>query len=286
MLNAFSIPGDNQMARPLQFLPLLFVLGIVVIFSMPVNAGAADETSAAVEPLQIAVAANFQACLREIVADYTDQGGSPAVVIVGSTGRHFAQIRNGAPFDLFFAADEIRPRLLEESGHAVPGSRFTYAFGRLVLWAPDIESTSGTKATDVLATGAFDHLAIANPRLAPYGLAARQMLKSLGLWETLSDRLVTGQTVGQAWQFVASGSAEAGLLAASQTASLEDSAGIYPVSDHLYESIVQQAVLLKRAADNPAARDFLSFVKSPAAGALIRAAGYGIADGMAEGSAP
>lgn len=263
---------------------LLAVLFSSSLFSgflaVPV-ARAIDEVPDSAEPLQIAVAANFEACLRQIAAACADRGGPPAVLIVGSTGRHFAQIKNGAPFDLFFAADEERPRLLEQEGYAAAGSRFTYALGRLVLWAPGVTASADAAAAEVLAAGRFRHLAIANPRLAPYGRAARQTLEALRLWDDLSDRLVTGQSVGQAWQFVASGAAEAGLLAASQAVSVAGAGGVFPVPPHLHGPIIQQVVLLNRAAENPAARAFLDFLRGPEARALIRSAGYGIAEGGA-----
>ena len=241
------------------------------------------------EPLQIAVAANFKTCLEEIRAAYSEQGGSPVVLIVGSTGRHFAQIRAGAPFDLFFAADQERPRLLEESSHTVAGTRFTYAIGRLVLWAPAVDIPVEGDLRAILSAGEFHHLAIANPRLAPYGRAARQTLESLGLWEKLADRLVTGQSVGQAWQFVASGAAEAGLLAGSQAAVLGESgrggaatpADVLSIPEDHHDPIIQQAVVLDRARDNPEAGAFLDFVRTPAARAIIRAHGYRVPESNA-----
>lgn len=252
---------------------LPFLLTTILCTAAP--AIAADSPPA--EPLQIAVAANFSACLDEILAAWTGQGGAPAVVAVGSTGRHYAQITNGAPFDLFFAADAERPRLLEERGLAVAGSRFTYALGRLVLWAPKL-ATEGEDPLLLLAGRRYEHLAIANPRLAPYGRATRQVLEGLGVWDELergdSARLVMGQSVGQAWQFVAAGAAQAGLLAFSQTIGLENRAGVLPIPETAYDPIEQQAVLLARGRDHPAARAFLEFVRGPVAAPILAEYGY------------
>ncbi|MBU8870019.1 MAG: molybdate ABC transporter substrate-binding protein [Gemmatimonadales bacterium] len=279
---------------------LLVFLGLV-LFLCGIKSVQAGENNEKPELLQIAVAANFKVCLEEIQAAYEEQGGSRAVLIIGSTGRHFAQIKTGAPFDLFFAADRERPRLLEESGHAVVGTRFTYALGKLVLWVPGVDRRTDQKANTstvrargddgffeagaVLAAGDFRHLAIANPRLAPYGLAARQTLEHLGLWDKLADKLVTGQSVGQAWQFVASGAAELGLLAGSQTVVLEDagqagsggsadSSAVLPIPPEYHDPIIQQVVLLERARGNQAARDFMTFVRGSIAQGVIQAHGY------------
>ncbi len=265
-----------------------------VIFMTP-SLSAAQNHQHQSEPLQIAVAANFKACLEEVKEAFEAEGGSPAVLIVGSTGRHFAQIKSGAPFDLFFAADMERPRLLEESGLAVAGTRFTYALGSLVLWAPGVDVSPNTKFDEVLRSSEFYHLAVANPRLAPYGKAARQALENTGCWEGLSDKIVTGQSVGQVWQFVASGAAEAGILAlpmvsaaASFTAALPGeskvsplpSSELFPIPTRWHDPIVQQVVLLEQARNNPAAHDFLNFVKGPVALKVIQGFGYQIPEGQ------
>lgn len=226
------------------------------------------------EPLQIAVAANFSGCLEQIALLWQQQGEPGPTLIVGSTGRHFAQIRAGAPFDLFLAADSERPRRLCESGDAVADSRFTYALGRLVLWAPGLVLRPEATWTDPLADPQLQHLALADPRVAPYGMAARQALQRTGHWDELAGRRVTGRSVGQAWQFVASGAAEAGLLAFSQTVSAADPASVRPVPADLHDPIEQQAVLLERARDNEAARRFLAFLRSPAAAEVIASFGY------------
>jgi molybdate transport system substrate-binding protein len=193
-------------------------------------------------------------------------------LIPGSTGKHYAQIRNGAPFDIFLAADALHAERLEDGDLAIPGSRISYAFGELVLWSPreDFVDDQG----QVLATGDFRYLGIANPELAPYGLAAREALESLGLWEGLQDRIVRGENIGQAFQFVASGSAELGLVALSQVTrpGHRMRAGSYwKVPQELYSPIEQQAVLLK---DTAAARELMDFIESAEARVIIRQNGY------------
>lgn len=251
---------------------------------LPLLAGALTATGAVAadsdpEPLQIAVAANFAGCLEELAALWSAQGWPAPTLIVGSTGRHFAQIQAGAPFDLFLAADAERPRLLCEAGQALPDSRFPYALGRLMLWAPGLSAAADAPWTAALDDPALAHLAIADPRVAPYGQAARQALQAVGRWEGLQERLVVGRSVGQAWQFVASGAAEAGLLACSQTLAGADPADVRPLPAGLYDPIEQQAVLLTRAGDNVAARAFLAFLRSPAATAVIASFGYDVPAG-------
>lgn len=190
----------------------------------------------------------------------------------GSTGNHYAQIRNGAPFEAFFSADVERPKLLEEQGVAVAGSRFRYAVGRLALWSPQ----PGVVDADgrVLQTGTFRFLSIANPELAPYGAAAREVLLARNVWDELQPRIVRGQDIGQAYSFVHTGNAELGFVAYSQlkkpAEAIEGSYWLVPAT--LHRPIEQEAVLLR---DVPAARAFLEFVQSPPALELIRSFGYG-----------
>ncbi len=194
------------------------------------------------------------------------------LVSSGSTGGHYAQIKNGAPFEAFFSADTERPRLLEAEGVTVPGSRFLYAVGRVALWSvrPGYVDADGR----VLDTGDFRHLAIANPELAPYGAAARDVLTARGLWERLQPRLVTGQDIGQTHSFVQTGNAELGFVAWAQLKRPRgETAGSYwLVPESLHRPIEQEAVLLR---DVPAARALLDFVKGPEARAIIRSYGYG-----------
>ena len=223
--------------------------------------------------IHVAVAANFATPMAELATAFEAVSEHTVVVSAGSTGAHYAQIKNGAPFELFFAADAERPALLESEGLAVHGSRFTYAVGRLALWSPRAGFVDAEGR--VLEGGGFRHLAIANPELAPYGAAAREVLERRGLWESLRERIVQGQDVGQAYAFVHSGNAELGFVAYSQIvrpgAPVEGSFWLVP--EELHKPIEQQAVLLK---DGPAARAFLEFVKGADARALIRSFGYGL----------
>jgi molybdate transport system substrate-binding protein len=236
---------------------------------------------ASADEIRVAVASNFTAAMQAIAARFAEHSGHRVVLAFGSTGRHYAQIVNGAPFDAFFAADARRPGLLEQEGLAVPGSRFTYAQGRLVLWSPRAGYVDAQGA--VLDNG-FRHLAIANPRLAPYGRAAEEVLRALGLWSRLSDRLVRGENVAQAFQFVASGNAELGFVAAAQLK--RRGAGMggsqWEVPEALYSPITQQAVLL---ADKAAARALLAYVRGPAGRELIEQYGYGVPDPKVSGDA-
>ncbi len=219
--------------------------------------------------LRIAVAANFAPTLERLAAEFRGEMPVAITLVPGSTGKHYAQIRHGAPFDAFFAADAARPERLEREGRIVPGSRFTYALGCLALWSPDPDRVDA--AGRVLSGEGFRRLAIANPRLAPYGRAAREVLEGLGLWTGLQPRLVRGENIAQAFQYVASGGAELGFVACSQVIDREGSRWLPDPAAHA--PIVQQAVLLR---DSRAARAFLDFVRGPAARARIRASGYGL----------
>ena len=222
--------------------------------------------------IRIATASNFQAAMRDLAARFETESDHRVVLIFGSTGKLYAQINNGAPFDAFYAADSERPERLEQSGLAVPDSRFTYAIGKLALWSPQGNLVDSTG--DVLSQGAFRHLAIANPKLAPYGRAAREVMEELGLWERLAPRLVRGENIAQAFQFVMSGNAELGFVAWSQLAGGDGAIGgsHWQVPAAWHSPIEQQAVLLN---DTEAGRAFTSFMRSGQAAAIIRSRGYG-----------
>lgn len=220
---------------------------------------------------RIAVAANFAEPAQEIAARFEATTGHRAVLSFGSSGQFFAQIANGAPFDVFLSADAERPIKVEADGLSVRGSRFTYATGRLVLWSRTPGLVDGGGA--ILARGGFDKLALADPKTAPYGLAAVETLRRLGLSDRLSPRLVTGTSITQAYQFTDTGAAELGFVALSQVVGHNrGSRWIVPATHH--SPIAQQAVLLKRGADNAAARAFMVFLKGPEARAIIRRYGY------------
>lgn len=198
-------------------------------------------------------------------------------VVAGSSGKLYAQIANGAPFDVFLSADQERPGRLEKEGLAVAGSRFTYATGRLTLWSAE-PGRVGRDGAATLRRGEFRRLAIANPALAPYGAAAKQALEKLGLWDRFKDRIVMGETIGQAHAMVASGNAELGFVALSSVLSprTETKGSRWDVPGDLHAPIRQDAVLLSRAAGNPAARGFLAFLRSEKARGLIESFGYSI----------
>ncbi len=225
-------------------------------------------SSATADTVRIAVASNFAAAAKELAALYARETGQVIQLAFSSTGKHYAQIRNGAPFRAFFAADAERPERLEAEGLALPGSRFSYALGRLVLWSPDADRVDAAGA--VLERGAFRHLAVANPKLAHYGRAAKELLQKRGLWQTLRRHMVRGENIGQTFQFVKSGNAELGLVAGSQI--LHETGSRWEVPWNMHAPIVQQAVLLH---DYPVARGFMTFVRGAQGRTVIRAHGYG-----------
>lgn len=227
------------------------------------------------EEALVAVAANFVEVARELEREFERDSGYRIELVVGSTGKLYAQIINGAPFDVLLAADQERPRRLEDNGLAVPGSRRTYAVGRLVLWSPDPQRLTGDGAA-VLRSGEFRSIAIANPRLAPYGAASLQAFKSMGIYADIRDRIVMGENVGQAHAMVASGNAELGLLALSSITRPDESpAGSrWLVPAALHSPIRQDAVLLERGKKTDAALAFLDFLGGAFAIQIIERFGY------------
>ncbi len=220
---------------------------------------AAWSVRAATGSALVAVAANFAKTAEGLLPMFEASTGYQITLSSGSTGQLYGQITNGAPYDAFLAGDQARPALLAQAGLSL--NRLTYARGLLVL----MQAEGG--ASEASLQGDFNHLAIANPALAPYGLAAKQALEKLGLWQALEGRIVMGQNVGQAYALVASGNAELGLVARSYAP-----AGHWPVPEAYYAPILQDAVLLR---ENPAAAAFLEYLNTEAAQATIRAAGYG-----------
>lgn len=225
----------------------------------------------------LAVAANFAETADLLARAFEQQSGHSLTITTGSTGKLYAQIINGAPFDIFLAADQKRPKLLENSGDAVSGSRKTYATGQLSLWSAD-KNLIGKDAPALLKAARFRSLAIANPKLAPYGRAARQVLQSLDLWEAVKDRVVMGQNAGQTFALIASGNAELGFVARSYLLSPRNTApgSHWHIPAHLHAPVHQDAILLGRAAANPAAMGFMRFLNSPQAATIIRKFGYGV----------
>ncbi len=224
------------------------------------------------EKIHVAVASNFTGAIETLSERFEAKTGHTVTLIFGSTGKHYAQIENGAPFDVFLAADVRRPQRMEQDGIALPGTRFTYAVGKVVLWSPRVGYVD--PKANVLERGGFRHLAIANPTLAPYGKAAQEVLQARGVWDELSGRIVRGENIGQALQFIRSGNAELGFVAWSQVKrpgrSVEGS--WWEIPQTLYSPIEQQAVLLK---DSKAARAFLLYIRSDEARDVIRGYGYG-----------
>jgi molybdate transport system substrate-binding protein len=228
--------------------------------------------AAPADEARIAVATNFAAPARALAEQL--QAGTPHALSLslGSTGKLYAQISQGAPFDAFLAADEARPARLVRDGLALRGSQRTYALGRLVLWSP-APGLIGADGAATLAGGNFRRLAIANPDLAPYGRAAREVLDTLGLWSALGDRIVRGENAGQAFAMVASGNADLGFVPLSSL--LAAPAGSrWPVPAELHAPIRQDAVLLTRGRDNPAALAYLALLASPEGRQLVETYGY------------
>lgn len=226
------------------------------------------------DQVRVAVAANFSAPMRQIAAAFEKDSGHQAVLAFGATGAFYAQIRNGAPFDVLLAADDTTPAKVEADGLGVKGSRLVYATGRLVLWSaqPGIVDAHGA----VLKSPALTRLAMADARLAPYGLAAEQALARLGLLDSLRPRVVQGANIAQVHQFVASGNATAGFVALSQVyanGALSGGSG-WVLPQHLHAPLRQEAVLLTRGADNPAARALLAYLRGDTARRIMRAFGY------------
>jgi molybdate transport system substrate-binding protein len=238
------------------------------------RAGAAPHSGAGTPGVvDVAVAANFLGVQQELARRFTRDTGFQVRTSVGSTGQLYAQIANGAPFDIFLAADTVRPVRLERAGLTVVGSRFVYARGRLVLYAPGLDSVRA--GGEDLRSGGYEHVAIANPRTAPYGAAAEQVLARLGLTQRVTPHLVIAENVAQAYQFVESGAAELGFVALSQVIHARPSTyWIVPATDHA--PIRQDAVLLKHGADNAGARRYLAFLEGSVARGVIRSYGYDV----------
>ena len=226
------------------------------------------------EQVLVAVASNFAKPMEEIATEFKKATGHNAELSFGASGKFVAQIENGAPFQVFLSADEKKPEKLTKSGFAIVGTQFTYALGKLVLWSakPSYVDAEGK----VLSMGNFKHLAIADPKLAPYGIAALEVLKGMGLTERVQTLLVLGENISQTQQFISTGNAELGFIALSQVikdGKIGEGSGWVIPSDK-YEPIRQDAVLLKTGVDNLAAKALLDFLKSDKALVIIKKYGY------------
>ena len=235
---------------------------------------AAFATLAQADEVQVAVAANFTAPMQQIGAQFEKETGHKLVLSFGATGKFYAQISNGAPFEVLLTADDETPLRLEKDGQGVAGSHFTYAIGKLVLWSasPELVDAKG----DILKTGNFKHLALANPKTAPYGTAAVEAMSKLGLLVSLQPRFVQGENISQTQQFISTGNAELGFVALSQVYKdgkiSSGSAWLVPAS--LYQPIRQDAVLLAKGKDKAAASALLAYLKGDKARAVIKGFGY------------
>ena len=249
-------------------------------FNLPrlltLTAALALSAAAQAEVVQIAVAANFTAPARALAEVFARTTGHEAKLSFGATGAFYTQIKNGAPFDVLLAADDERPARLEKEGDTVAGSRFTYATGQLVLWSakPGFVDDQGA----VLKGGHFGKIAIANPKNAPYGAAAVEAMEKLGLAATLQPKLVTGESIGQTFNFIATGNAELGFVALAQVldGGKLKSGSMWVVPAQYHAPIIQDAVILKRAANNPAAKAWMELLKTPQSKELIRSYGYAV----------
>lgn len=243
------------------------IIAFIIFFGSSVLAG----------EVTVAVASNFLSPFKQLVPVFQNQSGHTVLTVSGSTGKLYAQILHGAPFDVFLAADSERPRLLGKSGQAIPTTQFTYAQGKIVLWSADPRRITDD-GKNILHRQNFRHLAMANPKTAPYGKAAYTTLMRLNLWESLSSTFVQGENISQTFQFVATGNAEVGFVALSQVLDphLKIKGSQWIVPEHLYDAIDQDAVLLTRGQSQPAATALLKFLKSDTARKLIQSYGYGL----------
>ncbi|KTC43173.1 MAG: molybdate ABC transporter substrate-binding protein [Pseudomonas sp.] len=230
--------------------------------------------SAQAAEVQVAVAANFTAPIQAIATDFEKDTGHKLVAAYGATGQFYTQIKNGAPFEVFLSADDSTPQKLESEGDIVKGSRFTYAVGTLALWSAK-EGYVDSKG-QVLKDNQYQHLSIANPKAAPYGLAATQVLAKLGLADQVKGKIVEGQNITQAYQFVSTGNAELGFVALSQIYKDGKVTGgsAWIVPGDMHDPIKQDAVILNKGKDNPAAKALVDYLKGPKAAAIIKSYGY------------
>lgn len=260
-----SLPAGHRCRFIALVVPVVFVAGALGGAASGVRAG----------EVAVAVAANFAVPLERIAAGFTAASGHTVKASPGATGKFHSQIVAGAPFEVLIAADDETTRRLVTDGHAVAGTAFTYAIGRLVLWSarPGLVDDQGA----VLASDRFSKVAIANPKVAPYGAAALEVLKARGLAEAVSRKVITAQSIGQAFQFVATGNADIGFVALSQVASPgKPAAGSWwVVPENLHGEIRQDAVLLKAGEKNPAAVALMAYLRTPAAREVVRSFGYG-----------
>lgn len=247
---------------------LLYIVIAVSVVAILFNLPAEDPSP---NTIRVAVASNFSGTLKEIVERYEQHSANTVTVIVGSSGKLYAQIKNGAPYDIFLSADKQRPLLLEQNGLTVAGSRFTYALGKLLLWSPQkgyLDSTA-----KVLRQNNFNHIAMANPKLAPYGRAAKEVLIKLDLWDRLQGKIAYGENISQTFNFVQSANAQLGFIAYTQFLTLDkqEQGSFWEVPQNLHTPIEQQVVLLN---DKDSAVNFFKYLQSEQARKIISENGY------------
>lgn len=242
----------------------------LIVLLLPILARAEQQ-------LTIAVASNFRVASEEIAAAFSKDTSIKVRLSSGSTGKLYAQIKSGAPFDVFLAADKERPKLLDNEGYAVPGSRISYALGSLVLLSTDANLSSGD-CHKSLKSRSFRRLAIANPKTAPYGRAAQEFLRGERLWSGVSEQLVFGENIAQTLQFVATGNATLGFVAASQLrAGFVDTVScLWSVPPNSHAPIVQQGVIVAASENKAISQQFVKFLRGPVAAAILVEHGYGI----------
>ncbi len=238
-----------------------FWVGLMVTWIISLSSPATE--------VHVAVAANFTKPLEQLKQEFEKISKHTVIVSSGSSGQLYSQIKNGAPYEVLLSADRERPEKLVTEGEAVADSLFTYAIGKLVLWSKQAHLVD--KEGKVLSIGQFQHLAMANPKTAPYGTAAEQVMKKLEVWEILQSKIVQGENITQTYQFVATGSAELGFIALSQ---YPGSGSYWQIPQEWYAPIEQGAVLLKTGEKNNAAKAFLVFLQEPIARAMIKKLGY------------
>lgn len=246
--------------------------------SLLLAAGLAISVSAALaDEVQVAVAANFTEPMKKISAEFEKTTGHKVALSFGSTGKFYSQIKAGAPFEVLVAADDETPLKLEAEGAAVKGSHFTYAIGKLVLWSAK-EAIVDDKG-EVLKKGGFDHLSVANPKLAPYGAAGIETLKALGVYDAISPKIVQAENIAQAYQFIATGNALLGFVALSQVIGEDGkvkSGSIWVVPERYYTQIRQDAVLLDKGKDKAAAAALVKYLRGDYAKGVIKSFGYAL----------
>ncbi|MBS0151108.1 MAG: molybdate ABC transporter substrate-binding protein [Nitrospira sp.] len=230
-------------------------------------------TPALAESVLVAVAANFVPPFREIAMDFEKATGHAVQVAAGSSGNFYSQIKNGAPFDVFFSADAERPKLLEDEGLGVKDTRFTYAIGRLVLWSPNADLIKGE---ETLRSKQYKRLAMASPKTAPYGVAAMQALQKLALWDSVQPQIVMGESLGQTMGFIQSGNAQLGFVALSQVLDpkINGKGSRWDVPNNLHEPIKQDVILLTTGKENSGAKALMEFMGGLQAKTIIERYGY------------